>query len=68
MVITEFFTKDPVPTFAPIMLLPPPDDPGMPACCWFSRRCYSQPHPFGKIESISPNGRVVPPRPQLAGL
>ena len=38
------------------------------ARCGFSRRCYSQPHPFGKIKSISPNGRVVPLIPQLVGL
>jgi hypothetical protein len=34
----------------------------------FSRRCRSQPRPFGKIKSISPNGRVVPLISQPAGL
>jgi hypothetical protein len=37
---------------------------GLPALPGFSRRCYSQPLPFGKVKSISPNGRVVPLVPQ----
>ena len=30
--------------------------------CGVSPRCRSQPRPFGKVKSISPNGRVVPGR------